>query len=60
MQTSAVETTAPDAEVGDIAAQALELTKANGAEDAKVEISRTESRSVTVRNGVPAERKFQR
>ncbi|WP_343655733.1 TldD/PmbA family protein [Paraburkholderia caribensis] len=59
MQTSAVQTTAPDAEVADIAALALELTKANGAEDAKVEISRTESRSVTVRNGVPAERKFQ-
>jgi len=59
MQTSAVEMTETDADVGDVAALALELAKANGAEDAKVEVSRTEGRSVMVRNGVPAERKFQ-
>ncbi|WP_433695434.1 TldD/PmbA family protein [Paraburkholderia phenoliruptrix] len=59
MQTGAVEVTQTDADVGDIAALALELAKANGAEDAKVEASRTEGRSVTVRGGVTAERKLQ-
>jgi len=59
MQTSGVEMTATDADVGDIASLALELAKTAGAEEAKVEVSRTEARSVTVRNGVPAERKFQ-
>ncbi|WP_395062477.1 TldD/PmbA family protein [Paraburkholderia silvatlantica] len=59
MQTSAAEVTTTDADVGDIATLALELAKANGADNAKVEVSRTEGRSVTVRGGVPAERKFQ-
>ncbi|KKB60796.1 peptidase U62, partial [Robbsia andropogonis] len=59
MQTSAVDVTATDADAGDIAALALELAGVNGAGDAKVEVFRTESRSVTVRSGVTAERKFQ-
>lgn len=59
MQTSVVEATVTDADVGDIASLALELARAAGAEEAKVEVSRTEASSVTVRNGAPAERKFQ-
>lgn len=59
MQTGGVETAVTEADARDVASLAIELAKAAGANDARVEVSRTEERSITVRNGVPSERKFQ-